>query len=159
MTWTMFWPTKHLCFGKRFLNEKVSCLTRLHWTMIDYLLPWNRPYSHRVPPNDMKTCKAIGESTGMVTSFSCTVYASVKETIIGSDNDMSSVHHWAIIWINAVILSTGPMGTNCRILWIKIKISNFGQVKAFEAALCTFFCLGLHVSNLGCFTILCSGDI
>ena len=40
------------------------------------------------------------------------IYVSVDWVINGSANGLSPVRHWAITWINAELLSTGPLETN-----------------------------------------------
>ena len=46
------------------------------------------------------------------------IYASVKCTIIGSDNVLLPERRQAIIWTNAGRLLTGPLGTNIEILTV-----------------------------------------
>ena len=114
-----------IVFGKRFLKLETSHFsTRLHWTMIDYLLQWIRSLQPQTTAK-WKARKAIGESTEHDDLVLYTVYASMKGTIISSDNDMPSVHHWAIILINALMLSIAPMWTTCSKIWIIIKNNKF----------------------------------
>ena len=47
------------------------------------------------------------------------MYASVIYALIGSDNGLSDVRQ-AIIWTNAGMLFTGPLGTNFSEIWIKL---------------------------------------
>ena len=44
-----------------------------------------------------------------------------KLTIIGWDNDLSPERRQAIIWTNAEILFSGPLGTNFSEILIKIQ--------------------------------------
>ena len=47
-----------------------------------------------------------------------------KLIIIGSDNGLSPDRHQAIIWTNAVILLTQPLGTKFSEILIKIVMAN-----------------------------------
>ena len=49
------------------------------------------------------------------------IYASLKLTIIGSDNGLSPGRRQAIIWTNAGILLIGPLGTNFSEILIGIQ--------------------------------------
>ena len=51
-----------------------------------------------------------------------------KLTIIGSDNGLSPGRRQAIIWTNVVILLTGPFGTNCSEILIKIFTFSFRKM-------------------------------
>ena len=51
-----------------------------------------------------------------------------KQTIIGSDNGLSPGRRQAIIWTNAGILSTGPLGTNVSEILIEIYTFSFKKV-------------------------------
>ena len=52
-------------------------------------------------------------------------------TIIGSDNGLSPGRRQAIIWTNAGILSTGPLGTNFSEILIEIYTFSLKKI-AFE---------------------------
>ena len=69
-----------------------------------------------------------------------------KLTIIGSDNGLSSDRRQAIIWINAGILSIGPLGTNFSEILIKILTLSFKKMRLkVSSAKRRPFCLGLNV--------------
>ena len=51
-----------------------------------------------------------------------------KLTIIGSDNGLSPGRRQAIIWTNAGILSTGPLGTNVSEILIEIYTFSFKKM-------------------------------
>ena len=51
-----------------------------------------------------------------------------EQTIIGSDNGLSPGRRQAIIWINAGILSTGPLGTNFSEISIEIYTFSFKKI-------------------------------
>ena len=51
-----------------------------------------------------------------------------KKTIIGSDNGLSPGRRQAIIWANAGILLTGPLGTNFNEILIEIYIFSFKKM-------------------------------
>ena len=51
-----------------------------------------------------------------------------KLTIIGSDNGLSPGQRQAIIWTNAGILSTGPLGTNVGEILIEIHTFSFKNI-------------------------------
>ena len=56
-----------------------------------------------------------------VTRPQCRIYASVDRVSIGSDNGLSPIWCQAIIWINAGILSIGPLGTNFNAILLKVQ--------------------------------------
>ena len=69
-----------------------------------------------------------------------------KLIIIGSDNGLSLGCHQAIIWTNAVILSTEPLGTNFIEIWIKIESFSFRKMHfKLSSAKWRPFCFGLNV--------------
>ena len=49
------------------------------------------------------------------------IYASVKKPIIGSDNELSSGQHQAIIWTDTRILLIRTLGTNFSEILIEIQ--------------------------------------
>ena len=51
-----------------------------------------------------------------------------EQTIIGSDNGLLPDRHQAIIWTNAGILSTGPLGTNFSEILIEIYTFSFKKM-------------------------------
>ena len=57
-----------------------------------------------------------------------------KLTTIGLDNGLSPVQYQAIIWTNAGILLSGPLGRNFSEILIKIPI--FSLKNAFENVVC-----------------------
>ena len=70
----------------------------------------------------------------------------VKLTIIGSDNDLSTDRRQAIIWINAGILSIGPLGTKLSEILIAIYIFSFKKMfLKISSAKWRSFCHGLNV--------------
>ena len=56
------------------------------------------------------------------------IYASVKSTIIGSDNVLSPGRRQAIIWTNAAILLIGSSGTNFIEILIEIHTFSFKKM-------------------------------
>ena len=71
-----------------------------------------------------------------------------KLTIIGSDNDLSPGQCQAIVWTNAGILLTGPLGTKFRDNLITIKTFLFTKMHLkMSSGKCQPSCLGLNVLN------------
>ena len=69
-----------------------------------------------------------------------------KLTIIGSHNDLSPGRRQAIIWPNAEILFTGPLGTNFNEILIEIITFSFKKMRLkVSSAKCRPFCLSLNV--------------
>ena len=69
-----------------------------------------------------------------------------KLTIIGSDNGLSPGRCQAIIWTNAGILLTEPLGTNFSEILIGIQIFSFKKMcLKMSSAKWRPFCLGLNV--------------
>ena len=69
-----------------------------------------------------------------------------KLTIIGSDNGLSPGRRQAIIWINAGILSIGPLGTYFSEIYIEILTFSFKEMRLkVSSAKWQPFCLGLNV--------------
>ena len=69
-----------------------------------------------------------------------------KLTIIGSDNGLSLGQHQAIIWNNAGILSTGPLGTNLSEILIKVHTFSFKKMHLkITSGKWRPFCLGFKV--------------
>ena len=67
-------------------------------------------------------------------------------TIIGSDNGLSPWRRQAIIWINAVLLLIGPLGTNFSELLIEIVTFSFKNMHLkVSSAKRRPFCLGFNV--------------
>ena len=67
-------------------------------------------------------------------------------TIIGSDYDLPPDRRQAIIWTNARILLTGPLGTNFSEILIEILIFSFKKMRLkVSSAKWRPFCLGLNV--------------
>ena len=56
------------------------------------------------------------------------MYVSVSQAIIGSHNGLSSDQRQAIIWTNARLLFTGPLGTIFSEVWIEIHIFSFKKM-------------------------------
>ena len=72
-----------------------------------------------------------------------------KLTIIGSDNGLSPGQRQAIIWTNAGILLTGPLGTNFSEILIEILTFSFKKTWfKVSSAKWRPFCLGLNVLTL-----------
>ena len=64
----------------------------------------------------------------------------IKLTIIGSDNGLSPSRRQAIIWTNAGILLSGPLGTNFSEILIAIHISSFKKMYLkLSSAICWRF--------------------
>ena len=70
-------------------------------------------------------------------------------TIIGSDNGLSPGWRQAIIWTNAGILSTGPVGTNFIEILMEILIFSFQKMSLKVSSAKWRFCLGLNVWTHG----------
>ena len=71
-----------------------------------------------------------------------------KLAIIGSDNGLSPDRRQAIIWTNAGILLTGPLGTNVSEILIEILTFLFKKMPLnTSSAKWRPFCLGLNVLN------------
>ena len=71
-----------------------------------------------------------------------------KLTIIDSDNGLSPGRRQAIIWTNAVILLTGPLGTYFNEILIEIYIFLFQKIHLkMSSGKWRPFCLGLNVLN------------
>ena len=69
-----------------------------------------------------------------------------KLTIIGSDNGLSPGRRQAIIWTNAGILLTGPLGTNFNEILIEIHTFPFKKMHLkMSSGKWRPFCLGLNV--------------
>ena len=77
------------------------------------------------------------------------MYASVDETIIGSDNGLSPGRRQAAIWTSAGILLIAPLGTNFSEVLIEIQIFSFRKMH-FKMSSVNWrpFCLGLNVLKL-----------
>ena len=60
-------------------------------------------------------------------------YMSVDKTTVASNNGLSPVRHWAIIWTNTGLLLIGPLGTNVSDIGIKIQQFSY---KNFENVVC-----------------------
>ena len=68
-----------------------------------------------------------------------------KQTIIRSDNDLSSGRRQAIIWTNAWILIIGTLGTNFSEILIEIRIFSFKKMGLkVSPAKMRPFCFGLN---------------
>ena len=63
------------------------------------------------------------------------IYASRKQTIIGSDNGLSRIRRLAFIWTNAVLMSCGPLGENFSETSIKTQ-QIFIHKNEFENVVC-----------------------
>ena len=69
-----------------------------------------------------------------------------KTTIIGSDNGLSPGWRQAIIWTNAGILLTGPLGTNFSGILIEILTFSFTKMRLkVSSTKWRPFCLGLNL--------------
>ena len=67
-------------------------------------------------------------------------------TIIGSDNGLSPGRGQTIIWSNADLLLTGPLGTNFNAIWVKILTFSFKKMHLkMSSAKWRSFCFGLNV--------------
>ena len=71
-----------------------------------------------------------------------------KQTIIGSDNDLSPDRRQAIIWTNAGLLLIWPLRTNFSEILIEILTFSFKKMRLkVSSAKRRPFCLGLNVLN------------
>ena len=71
-----------------------------------------------------------------------------KQTIIGSDNDLSPGRRQAIIWTNAGIVLIGTLGTNFSEILIEIRIFSFTKMGLnVSSAKWLPCCLGLNELN------------
>ena len=85
------------------------------------------------------------------------IYASIRYTIIASDNDLSPGGLQAIIWTNAGILLTGPLGTNFSENSIEMHTFSFKKMHLkMSSGKWQPFCLGINVlsSDLICVLLL-----
>ena len=118
----------------------VGCsLTQLTMLILTILLP--REQGKR-PPNtyDFSTLTHWGRATHICVS---------NLTIIGSDNGLSPERRQAIIWTNAGILLTGPLGTNFSEILIAIETFSFKKMHLkISSAKWRPFCLGLNVLRI-----------
>ena len=75
-------------------------------------------------------------------------------TIIGSDNGLSPGQRQAIIWTNAGILFSGPLGTNFSEILIEIITFSFRKMHLkVSSAKWRPCCLGLNVLKMNCVVI------
>ena len=75
-----------------------------------------------------------------------------KIIIIGSDNGLSPGQCHTILWSNATILLTGPLGTNFSEILIEINLFSFKKmhVKMSSAKWRIYTVLGLRRNELKC---------
>ena len=99
--------------------------------MCDWCKYWLRTqkvtchYQHQWLPSSLTNVSAsLNELTHLPL---CRIYASVNWVSISSDNGLSPDRRQAIIWTNAGILITGPLGTNFN--EIQLKIQKFSIIK------------------------------
>ena len=93
-------------------------------------------------------CKSVGPLEWLFNSLRPSdAYICVsKLTIIGSDNGLSPDRRQAIIWTNAGILLTGPLGTNFSEILIEILTFSFKKMRLkVLSAKRRPFCLSLNV--------------
>ena len=57
-----------------------------------------------------------------------TIYVSVNQISIGSDNGLWPIRWQAIIYTSAGLLSNGPSGTNLSEIWIRILVFSFTKM-------------------------------
>ena len=103
-------------------------------------------------PSNLNYDRKIGLDVGLLFHASLTHWGRVthicvvKLTIIGSDNGLSPGRRQSIIWTNAGILLTGPLGTNFSEILIGIQTFSFTKIhlKMSSAKWRPFF-LGLNV--------------
>ena len=69
-----------------------------------------------------------------------------KLTIIGSDSGLSPGRRQAIIWISAIILLIGFLGTNFSHILIRIQTFSFKKMQLKSSAKWRPFCPGLNVT-------------
>ena len=75
---------------------------------------------------ELTTLQGILQNEAKLTHWGRVTHICVGEqTIIGSDNGLSPGRRQAIIWTNAGILSTGPLGTNFSEILIEINTFSF----------------------------------
>ena len=75
-------------------------------------------------------------------------------TIIGSDNGLSPGRRQAIIWTNAGILLSGPLGTNFSEILVEIITFSFRKMHLkVSSAKWRPCCLGLNVLKMNCVVI------
>ena len=72
-----------------------------------------------------------------------------KQTIIGSDNGLSTGRRQSIIWTNAGILLIGPLGTKFNEILIEIHTFSFKKMHLqLSSGKWRPFCLGLNVLTI-----------
>ena len=113
-----------------------------YWYLIVYVYVIIRPYPQLDIVYWSKSAKFI-----RLTHWGRVTHICVIEVItIGSDNGLSPGRRQAIIWTNAGILLTGPLGTNFSEILIGIKIfSSKRMLLKMSSAKWRPFCLGLIV--------------
>ena len=101
---------------------------------------WSRAMEARIHPaytsNSFRKGFVSSESWNLVKTLSflfkslrtSDAYSVSKLTIIGSENGLSPERRQAIIWTNAGILLTGPLGTNFREILMEIYIFSFKKM-------------------------------
>ena len=55
-------------------------------------------------------------------------YVSVNKVNIGSDNDLASVWHQAVLWTNVGVLLLEPLGTNFSEIWNKVQTYSYKKM-------------------------------
>ena len=81
-----------------------------------------------------------------LTEAECHIYASVKETLIGSTNGLSPLKRQTIIWTNASLLSFRTLGINGNEILIEIQAFSFKKMHLKRSSgKWRPFCLGFHV--------------
>ena len=76
------------------------------------------------------------------------IYASAKQTTIGSDNDLSPSRRQAIIWTTAGILLIGPLGTNLSEILSEIHTFSLKEMHLkMSSGKWRPFCLGLNFNE------------
>ena len=74
------------------------------------------------------------------------IYASVNQTIIGSDNGLSPGQRQAILWTNAAIFLIGPLGINFSEILMEIQTFSFKKLRLkMSSAKWRPSCLGLNL--------------
>ena len=111
--------------------------------------------NHCIPPRTIKVGLGV-----TATFFACATQLThwcrvthicvTKITIIGSDNGLSPDRRQPIIWTNAGILLTGPLGTNFNEILIWIQTFSFKKMHLkVPSAKWRPFCLGRNVLKPG----------
>ena len=97
--------------------------------MLSRAIKYHRTLVLAIPRWHINQWHATFSFTVWLTHWGRVTHICVTElTTIGSDNGLSPGRRQAIIWINAGLLSVGPLGTNFGEVWIEILPFSFKKI-------------------------------